>query len=154
VLPGLIVCSGTFLNVRFTRRIPLICGWVGGFVFQAWARSTFLGASFPAALMPMTGLAFVLFSFYMVTDPATTPSASRAQAVFGASVALAYGVLMSVHIVFGMFFALAFVCLLRGAILAFQSGRRLEIVEIIPAKSGAREDPTLLRQRRRHHASV
>jgi hypothetical protein len=62
----------------------------------------------------MTGLAFVLFTFYMVTDPGTTPSRPRAQLAFGAAVAGTYGVLVSLHVVFGLFFALALVTATRG----------------------------------------
>jgi hypothetical protein len=72
----------------------------------------------------MTGVAFILYTFYMVTDPATTPSGTRAQMVFGAAVAFTYGLLMVCHIVFGLFFALSIVCTLRGAVLAVES--RLE----------------------------
>jgi hypothetical protein len=114
VLPGLIVASGTFLNARFTHKLPLIAGWVGGFAAQAVARSLIFGVPLAAMLVPMTGLAFVLFSYYMVTDPATTPVRPRAQVAFGAAVALAYAVLTVSHIVFGLFFALAIVCLSRG----------------------------------------
>jgi hypothetical protein len=64
--------------------------------------------------MPMTGLAFLLFTFYMVTDPPTTPSSTRNQIFFGASVATLYGVLMVMHVVFGLFFALAITSLVRG----------------------------------------
>ena len=53
----------------------------------------------------MTGVAFLLFTFYMVTDPATTPSTPRGQIAFGAAVAAAYGLLMAFHVVFGLFFA-------------------------------------------------
>jgi hypothetical protein len=60
-------------------------------------------------------VAFILFTFYMVTDPATTPSAPRAQVAFGASVAAVYGLLMAAHVVFGLFFALSLVCAARGA---------------------------------------
>jgi Na+-translocating ferredoxin:NAD+ oxidoreductase RnfD subunit len=115
VLPALIVISGSFLNTRFTERIPLIAAWLGGFLLQAVARSLLHGLPVTAALMPMTGLAFVLFTFYMVTDPGTTPSGRRAQILFGAAVALAYGLLVSFHIVFGLFFALTIVTLARGA---------------------------------------
>jgi Na+-translocating ferredoxin:NAD+ oxidoreductase RnfD subunit len=117
VLPGLIVLSGTFLNGRFTHRLPLIAGWVGGFAAQAIVRSIFLGTPVAAALMPMTGVAFILYTFYMVTDPATTPNGARGQVAFGASVAAAYGLLMVTHVVFGLFFALTLVCALRGLLL-------------------------------------
>lgn len=114
VLPAIIVCTGSFLNVRFTRRIPLILGWLGGFVAQAGIRSVLLGTAFVPALVPMTGVAFLLFTFYMVTDPATTPQSRPEQVLFGASVAAAYGMLMSLNIVFGLFFGLTIVCLARG----------------------------------------
>lgn len=117
LLPGLIVISGTFINARFTHRLPLIAGWLGGFIVQALVRSALFGASLAAALMPMTGLAFVLYTFYMVTDPATTPTEPRAQVVFGAAVAGVYGLLVVSHVVFGLFFALTIVCVMRGALL-------------------------------------
>jgi hypothetical protein len=114
ILPALIVCTGTLLNARFTRRLPLIAAWLGGFVAQAALRSVFLDTAFGAALIPMTGVAFILYTFYMVTDPATTPSGRREQIAFGFSVAAVYGVLMLAHVVFGLFFALTIVCALRG----------------------------------------
>ena len=62
----------------------------------------------------MTGVAFILYTFYMVTDPATTPERTGAQIVFGAAVAVMYGILIAVHVVFGLFFALTAVSTLRG----------------------------------------
>jgi hypothetical protein len=62
----------------------------------------------------MTGVAFILFTFYMVTDPATTPDRTWAQIVFGASVALVYSLFLMSHVVFGLFMALVIVCVARG----------------------------------------
>jgi len=126
VLPGIIVVSGTFLNARFTKRIPLILGWVGGFILQGLIRSAVFGTPVVASMMLMTGVAFVLFTFYMVSDPATTPNSTRGQLIFGGSVAVAYGFLMLAHVVFGLFFALVIVCVLRGAqmqVAAWMRGR-------------------------------
>jgi enediyne biosynthesis protein E5 len=117
ILPGLIVCTGSLLNAKLTKRMPLILAWLGGFVLQAAVRHLLLGNLLLASLNPMTGVAFLLFTFYMVTDPATTPSTVRGQVAFGAGVAAAYGALMSLHVVFGLFFALTFVCAVRGALL-------------------------------------
>jgi len=114
ILPGVIVCTGTFLNARFTHRLPLIAAWLGGFIAQAALRSLFFNTPFEAALVPMTGVAFILYTFYMVTDPATTPSGRRDQIAFGLSVAAVYGMLMVAHVVFGLFFALTIVCAARG----------------------------------------
>jgi hypothetical protein len=117
VLPAIIICTGSFLNIKLTKRIPLILAWLGAFVLQAAVRHFAFGNLFWPSLNPVTGVAFLLFTFYMVTDPATTPSTARGQVAFGASVAAAYGVLMASHIVFGLFFALSGVCALRGVFL-------------------------------------
>lgn len=121
VLPVVIICTGTFLNYRFTQRLPLIGAWLTAFVLQAGVRSLGFGTPFLPGLGPMTGTAFILFTFYMITDPATTPSRVRSQVIFGAAVACAYGLLVALHIAFDLFFALTTVCLLRGAIICVQS---------------------------------
>jgi hypothetical protein len=114
ILPGIICVSGTLINLRFTGRLPLILGWWTGFVAQALLRNLLLGAPLLGALNPMTGVAFILFSFYMISDPATTPFSKRSQIAFGMAVAGAYGLLVSLHVAFGLFFALTSVSTLRG----------------------------------------
>ena len=110
---------GTFLNARFTKRMPLIAAWLVGFFIQAWLRNGYFDTSIVAALNPMTGLAFLLFTFYMVSDPGTTPFKTRDQIIFGSSVALVYALLVMLHVVFGLFFSLFIVCSLRGAYLYY-----------------------------------
>jgi hypothetical protein len=114
IVPCVIIVSGSLLNTCFTRRLPLILTWVSVFVLQAFTRHLLFDASLSAALMPMTGVAFILFTFYMVTDPPTTPSSTPSQIAFAASVAITYGVLMALHVVFTLFFALSIVCAVRG----------------------------------------
>jgi len=114
LLPGIIVFTGSFLNARFTRRLPLILAWLIGFIAQAAIRSVIFETPLIAGLLPMTGLPFVLYSFYMVTDPATTPFRTRGQIAFGAGVAAVYGALLIGHVVFGLFFSLTIVCTLRA----------------------------------------
>ncbi len=120
-LPALIVCSGTFLNATLTKKIPMILAWVGVFALQAALRHLLFDTSFTAALLPMTGMAFLLFTFYMVTDPGTTPRSVRGQVAFGAAVALGYGMLITAHVVFGIFFSLTAVCAVRGAMLSYEA---------------------------------
>ena len=114
LIPMVILVAGTLINAMLTRRIPLIVGWAGGFAIQALLRHWIWGVQLNTALGVMTGVAFVLFTNYMITDPGTTPSRSRPQFVFGASVAVAYGVLMSLNIVYTLFFAIVIVCACRG----------------------------------------
>ena len=135
LLPGLIVVTGTFLNARFSHRLPLISAWVIGFALQAVVRNLLFDTAVLAGLVPMTGLAFVLYTFYMITDPATSPASPRAQVAFGLSVAVTYGLLMAAHIVFGLFFALTAVCLVRGLAIAVSSTVRS------PARFGGAHSP-------------
>jgi enediyne biosynthesis protein E5 len=114
ILPALLCVSGTLINARFTGRLPLILGWITGFILQAVVRSVMTGAPLAGALNPMTGVAFLLFTFYMVSDPATTPFSASRQALFGLAVAGAYGVLVLWHVAFGFFFALTLVAAVRG----------------------------------------
>ncbi|MFT5049976.1 MAG: hypothetical protein ACI8QZ_001369 [Chlamydiales bacterium] len=135
-LPGFIVVLGTAFNARYTRRLPLISAWLTGFLVQGWLRHQMFDTRFAATLMPMTGLAFLLFTFYMLTDPATTPARPRAQVLFGLGVAAAYGTLMVSHIVFGLFFALVVVSLVRGC--------SLYTLEFVTLVRGALTAPELL----------
>lgn len=121
LFPCVIICLGSFINWKFTQRLPLIAGWLIGFVAQALARNLILDAALLPALAPMTGFAFLLFTFYMITDPPTTPSSRSGQIVFGVSVAAVYGFLMALHVVFGLFFALLIVCSVRGGALTLHS---------------------------------
>jgi hypothetical protein len=57
----------------------------------------------------------------MVTDPATTPARPRNQVIFAAAVAGTYGLFMQFNIVFGLFYALTLVTLLRGLTLYLET---------------------------------
>ena len=114
ILPGIIICTGSYLNIKATGRVPLILAWVTTFAIQAVLRALIHGTPITAGLLPMTGFAFILFTFYMITDPATSPAGTRGQIAFAAAVALFYAILMSLHVVFGLFYALTAVTALRG----------------------------------------
>jgi enediyne biosynthesis protein E5 len=117
-IPAVILASGLLLNIRLTLKGPLIAGWLGGFVVQAVVRSAAFGTPVVAALGPATGVAFILFTNYMITDPGTTPVRASRQVLFGLATAATYGLLVANHVVFGLFFALTIVCGLRGLAIA------------------------------------
>lgn len=48
-LPALIIISGTFLNARYTGRLPLVGAWFGAFALQALLRSLIFGTPIAAA---------------------------------------------------------------------------------------------------------
>jgi enediyne biosynthesis protein E5 len=117
ILPGVIIITGTMLNAKLTGRMWLIYGWLSVFALQAIVRGILFDTSIPGALAVMTGVAFILYTNYMVTDPGTTPSKPGAQFAFGGGVAVVYGLFMVAHIAYGLFFATAIVCLIRGLFL-------------------------------------
>ena len=113
-IPIVILVSGTVLNTMLTKRVALIVGWMGGFFIQAFVRHWLWGVQLNTALSVMTGIAFILFTNYMITDPGTSPTRPRAQFMFGSSVAFVYAVLMQFNIVYTLFFATSIVCAFRG----------------------------------------
>ncbi|MBB4909315.1 enediyne biosynthesis protein [Actinophytocola algeriensis] len=117
ILPGIIIITGTLLNAKLTDRMWLIAGWLSFFALQAILRGILFDTAIPGALAVMTGVAFILYTNYMVTDPGTTPSRPGAQFAFGAGVALFYGLFMVMHVAYGLFLATAIVCLIRGMFL-------------------------------------
>jgi len=117
LIPALIIVGGTMINGKLTGRMWLIAGWVSVFALQAVVRGLILDTSIPGALATMSGVAFVLFTNYMITDPGTTPSRRASQFAFGAGVAIVYGLFTGAEIAYGIFFATATVCLVRGAFL-------------------------------------
>ena len=68
----------------------------------------------PLQLAALASAAFILFTLYMIPDPATTPLKPGRQVAFGVAVAIVYGFLQVMHLVFGLFFALVIVCAVRG----------------------------------------
>jgi Na+-translocating ferredoxin:NAD+ oxidoreductase RnfD subunit len=114
VVPAAILCLGTLMNGLFTRRLPLIAAWLASFVAQALVRYLFFDGMLGVMLAPATGVAALLFTFYMAPDPATTPAGVRGQIAFGAAIGVVYGLLMLLHVAFALFFALTLVCAIRG----------------------------------------
>jgi Na+-translocating ferredoxin:NAD+ oxidoreductase RnfD subunit len=130
LLPLVIICLGSLLNTKFTGRIPLILAWLGAFVAQALIRAVLNGTPLLAGLVPMTGFAFILFTFYMITDPATSPARRGGQIAFAIAVAAFYGIFMQFHVVFGLFYALTLVTIARG--LWFVAQERVFVASTAP----------------------
>src|SRR5262249_3647184 len=123
----------------YNQRLPLIAGFVAGFLLQLLVRLVVIHSPFLALLAPVTGVPALIYLFFMLPDPATTPERPKAQVAFGFAVALVYLVLVALHIVFGLFFALTIVCAVRGLWLyAWSMASRLAT----PAAAGVTTVPT------------
>src|SRR5208337_4138598 len=92
----------------------MVLTWLVAFIIQGQLRSWYFGTSWIVPLTPMTSAAFMVFTLYMIPDPATTPVKPLRQALFATAIAAVYGVLLVEHVVFGLFIALAIVCAMRG----------------------------------------
>lgn len=121
IIPGVILASGILIHAVSTGRLPLIAAWIGGFLIQALVRAWWFDIPVLVPLVPMTSAAFILFTLYMIPDPATTPLDTRRQIAFGLAVAGMYGVLQGAGVVFALFLALFLVCALRGIGLYLQA---------------------------------
>ena len=123
LVPLLIVGLGMRLNLLFTGRIPTVLSWLVTFVALGAGRAWFQHSPVVAELVVLTGIPMVLFTFYMITDPQTSPSRRSSQIAFGAGIALAYSVLLLLHLQYTMFYSVTVICVIRGAWLAAGSLR-------------------------------
>ncbi len=114
VLPVVLFIAGCLLNGIYTKRLVLIFSWFGAFVLQAFARYLLFDSQLLAMLAVATGPIAIIFSFYMISDPATTPDKPLPQIAFGLSIGVLYGILTVAHVIFGLFWALFLTCVLRG----------------------------------------
>jgi len=114
-IPAVILVTGTIIHGKFTGRLPLVLSWFAAFAAQAAIRSYMFNAPLAVPFLPMTSAGFILFSLYMIPDPATTPIKPLRQILFGVSVATIYALLFVEHVVYGLFIALALTSATRGA---------------------------------------
>lgn len=135
VLPLTLFGLGGMLNATVTKRIPLIAAWLGSFILQAALRYLIFDQSFLAILGVASGTTAILFTFYMITDPGTTPDRPAPQMLFGASVGLLYGVLTSMHFVYALFWALVIVSGSRGLFMYWLGRRQLRAPNVRDDKS-------------------
>jgi Na+-translocating ferredoxin:NAD+ oxidoreductase RnfD subunit len=118
LVPLAIVGLGMRLNLLFTGRIPSVTSWLVTFVALGAGRAWLQHSAVVAELVVLTGIPMVLFTFYMITDPQTSPSRPRSQIFFGAAIAFAYSVLLMLHVQYTMFYSVTAVCTIRGLWLA------------------------------------
>ncbi len=111
--------AGLFVTYRAARLdVPLI--FLGTFAALIVARALWLGDPLAIPLLRLQNGALVLFAFFMISDPKTTPDGALGRGIFAAAAALiAYVLGYHFFISDGIFYALAIMCLLRPVIEAF-----------------------------------
>lgn len=124
VVPAGILLTGVFLHAKSTGRLPMVLAWIIGFLLQGLVRDLIFDLPWTVQMMPITGAPFILFTLYMIPDPATSPIDFKWQILFGISIAALYGLLLVLHVPYGLFFSLSLVSLMRGIglyLLAFRA---------------------------------
>ena len=119
----IVIVLGTYMNSYYAKRMPLVLSWVLAFAIQGVFRCLINGIPLIVGLVPITGVSFLLFTFYMITDPGATPSDKREQVIFGVSTAGVYCLLVLAHIGFAFFYALFIVSFGRGLFLHLRQMR-------------------------------
>ena len=126
IIPSIILVAGCTIHFLWARRWLVVFSWFAGFALQAMVRGAigwsngpdhsveklFIAMSVP--FWPYTGAGFILFSFFMIPDPATTPNGRVQQVIFGLCVATLYGIFQYNGIVYGFFWGLIITCAVRG----------------------------------------
>ncbi|MFI5266695.1 MAG: RnfABCDGE type electron transport complex subunit D [Chloroflexota bacterium] len=108
-----------FMASRMALVLPFAAGWAAALAIGALAT----GFPLAAALRPLLTGSAILFAFFMLTDPRTTPSSLRGQALFGAATGILGGALMLAGVPYAIFLALLLVCLGYGSLSFWERSR-------------------------------
>jgi Na+-translocating ferredoxin:NAD+ oxidoreductase RnfD subunit len=109
VMLFLILNLGFFIIYK-VRRLHLVAAFAASFAFFGLARST-LGVSSVYSLYAfVVSGSFLLFTFFMITDPKTSPDSVRGRVVYAVAVAAVDAVLRAFGVPYSLFLALVAVC--------------------------------------------
>jgi Na+-transporting NADH:ubiquinone oxidoreductase subunit NqrB len=122
-LAAIIAGAGFFVTYRVSRLdTPLI--FLGAFAALIIARALWLGDPLSIPMLRLQNGALILFAFFMISDPKTTPDGLIARAIFAAGAALlSYIFIYHFYRADGVFYALAVACLARPLIERFDPAR-------------------------------
>ncbi len=123
-LAAIIAGAGFFVTYRASRLdVPLI--FLGVFAALIFVRALWLGDPLAIPMHRLQNGALILFAFFMISDPKTTPDSFRLRALFAAGTALlSYDFIYHFYRADGVFYALALACLVRPAIELSDHARR------------------------------
>ena len=113
LLPTLIVFIIGLATVIYARQAVLALSFIAGFIVCALIRMELQGLYFIAALGPVLSPTLLIFTFHMLSDPATTPKTVKDSVAFAFAVAVLDMIFRMRSVPFGTFYALFLVsCLL------------------------------------------
>ncbi|GAA4726643.1 RnfABCDGE type electron transport complex subunit D [Brevibacillus fulvus] len=101
-----------FIAAYFANRLDTVLAFLGSFTLFAFVRHWFFGAPLLAALGPLLGASLQLFTFFMITDPKTTPATRPARIAVAFCIAMIDAILRVNRVTNPQFYAVFVVCLL------------------------------------------
>jgi len=113
-----------FLAAYVADRLDTVLAFITGFAVFAVARHYLFDEPWFYSFGSMLGASFQLFTFFMITDPQTTPPDRRARIVFAVLIALADAILRVNSITNSQFYASFLVILLVGIPYKYWMNRR------------------------------
>lgn len=96
---GCVVCARA-------RRLNVAAAYAAAYALGAVVLHSAAGLPLAMTLAPMTGATFAVFTFFMITDPQTSPPGTLPGALFGAAIGLLETVLRWREVMFSHFFTL------------------------------------------------
>lgn len=105
-IPSVIFFVLGMVTVLWARQAEVSLAWLGGFVVFGLLRAAISGANPVMTLAPLLGPGVLLFTFHMISAPATTPKTRWPRIGFGVAVAAIDAGFRYLEIPYGNFYAL------------------------------------------------
>jgi len=109
-LAFLLLCAGSLvINKNYTQVVPLV--FIASYIALIFGRALYLGDPLAIPLKQLQNGALLIFTFFMISDPKTTPINNKAKIIFAIFTAvLAYVLQYHFYTSKGLFYALAISC--------------------------------------------
>lgn len=133
IVPFVVVAILGSIIVGRLHRLHISATYALSFVFFAWVRSLINGHPFLAEVAPITGPMYMLFTFFMITDPKTTVKGRYAQMFVAFLVAGAECVLRLMQNIHAPYYALFIVGPLANLVEIWWTERTAAEQKAVPA---------------------
>ena len=127
ILPSCAFLSLGLLNVYYAKQLTLTLSFFAAFLLFAGVR-WLLGTYWLLAFGPCLSPGFLLFTFHMLSDPATTPRSKKMQIFFSIGVAIFDAFFRYYLIPYGQFFALFCFNSLMPLLRDFEENRNMKSI--------------------------
>ena len=125
-LAALMICLAA-LVLSSAKRLDIALGFLGFWALLLFGRAVWLGDPFTIPIHQLQNGALLIFTFFMITDPRTTPDHRIGRLIFAGIVAMiGFGLQFGAHIREGLFFALALVSLTTPLLDALMKAQTFE----------------------------